>query len=146
MDLENNSIIIAAEILEMTKKARKGDGKSMALEILRSKRALQQFRRILEAQGTPKNNIESRLAPAKLSYVVESEKSGKISGINNRGIAEVALSAGCPADKGAGLFLHVHNGFKVKKGDPLITLYAETPEKLKFAKKAYASLKPISMM
>ena len=143
LDLENKSLMLSGEILEMTGKAKKGKGRKLALEILRSKKALQQFKNIIEAQGGSLNGIEGRLKSEKMTFETRAERSGTIKEIDNRKIASIALSAGCPADKDSGLFLHVHDNFKVKKGDVLMTIYAETKEKLNFARKAYASLKPI---
>lgn len=142
MDLEDKSLDVAAGILEMVGHAKKGQGKKIAKNILQSKHALQQFYEIINAQDG-KNNFNEKLNPAKLHYTFKAEKSGKVKEINNKKIASIAFSAGCPADKAAGLFLHVHNGFKMKKGDPLVTLYAETNEKLGFARKAYLKLNPI---
>lgn len=142
-DLENKALLVSSQILEMTGKAKKGQGYRIASDILKSKKALAQFRRIIESQEGSLNNIESKLKPARLSFTVKSEKPGTVREISNKKIASVAFSAGCPADKAAGLYLHVHSGFKVQKGDALLTIYAETREKLHFAKKAYEYLRPI---
>ena len=37
---------------------------------------------------------------------------------------------GCPIDKGTGVYLHKHKGDSVSKGEDLITLYAESQERL----------------
>jgi len=144
LDLERKAIFIAAQILEMTHKARKGEGEKLARTILESRQAFSQFMRIINAQdGMKSNQIESRLKHANLSFTFNAAKSGTVREISNRKIASIAFSAGCPADRAAGLYLYVHNGFKVKKGDPLLTVHAETEQKLKFAKDSYKELKPI---
>jgi len=143
LDLENKAILLAGEILEMTQKAKKGEGKKLALSILDSRKALDQFKRIVEAQGGTLRNIESKLKPEKMTHQVLAKKSGTISEIDNRKIAFIAFSAGCPADKDSGIYLNYHNGCKVKKGDVLMTIYAETREKLEFAKKACEQSYPI---
>ena len=142
LDLEEKALDVAGRVFEMAGKTKKGKGMLLAKNILKSKIALKQFHKILEAQDG-KDNFYEKLKPAKTHYVFKAQKSGTVKEISNKKIASIAFSAGCPADKPAGLFLHVHNGFKVQKGDPLLTLYAETSEKLGFAKKTYQSLNPI---
>ncbi len=141
-DLEKKSLLISSKILEMTRKAKKGEGLKIASEILKSKKALSQFHKIIEAQGG-KDHFKEKLKLAKLSYNIKSNASGKVKEIDNKKIATLALTLGCPADKPSGVYLHVHKDFNVKKGDLLLTLYAETKEKLNYAKKAYSYLRPI---
>ncbi|MBU2523522.1 MAG: thymidine phosphorylase family protein [Nanoarchaeota archaeon] len=143
LDLEKKSLIVAGNMLEMTGKARKGEGQKKALEILDSGKALKKFIEILEAQNGSIKNLAQNIFHENKSFTINAERSGIVREICNKRIASVAFSAGCPADKYAGIFLHIHNGFKVKKGDSLLTIYAETNEKLGFAKKTYFSLNPI---
>ena len=53
--------------------------------------------------------------------------------MDNKKINFLARIAGCPADKKAGLYLHKKVGDIVKKNDPIITIYAESKRKLKYA-------------
>ena len=46
-------------------------------------------------------------------------------------------------DKKAGLYLHHHIGDKVKKGEPIITIYAESKPRLKEAINYYKREQPI---
>jgi len=143
-DLEQKALFLSSILLEMAGKAKKGQGKKLAEQILKSKKALEQFTKIISAQKGSLKNIDKKLKPAKFYHIIKSENPGKIKEIDNKKIARIARLAGCPSDKAAGLFLHVHNNYKVKAGDPLLILYAETKEKLRFAKKEYERLKPIS--
>jgi len=143
MDLERKSLSVAGNMLEMVGKAKKGQGEKLALKILDSKQALNKFSEIIEAQGGSMKNLSQNIFHKNKSFTILSEKSGTVREISNKKIASVAFSAGCPADKYAGLFLYVHNGFKVKKGQPILTIYSETTEKLGFAKKTYFSSNPI---
>ena len=143
LDLEKKSLLLASLILEMMRKTKKGKGLEMARDILESKKALAQFKNIIEAQGGTLKNIENKLKPARFSHTFTSQKSGIVKEISSKKIASIAFSVGCPADKAAGLLLHVHDGFRVKKGDPLVTLYAETREKLGFAKDSFTKLNPV---
>ncbi len=143
LDLEEKAVMLSGIILELSNKAKPGKGKKLAREILDSGKAYQKFEQIIKAQGGKLDGVLSRLKPARFSYEVLAEKSGIVKSIDNKKIASVAFSAGCPADKASGIYLHVHNGRRVKKGESLTTLYAETEEKLSFAKETYNNLKPI---
>lgn len=124
-DLEDKSVLLAGEILEMTGKAKKGEGKVVARNILDSGRALEKFEEIIRTQG--KKNLPP---PARFSYKVKSVKSGKIKKIENLSINQLARTLGCPADKSAGIYIHKHIGDKVKKGEVVLTFYSESSRKL----------------
>ena len=145
LDLEKKAILLASNILEMAGKAKKGQGQKMAQEMLKSKMAFAQFSKIIEAQGGDLINLDKKLKLAEFSFTFTANKSGVVKEISNKKMASIAFSAGCPADKGAGIYLYVHHSHKVKKGDPLATLYAETKQKLGFAKKTYNSIQPITL-
>jgi len=138
-DLEDKSIMIAGEILEMTGKAKKGEGQKLASRILKSGEAYKKFNEIIEAQGK-KNLI---LEPAKLRHNIKSIKNGKIISIDNKAINMLGRILGCPIDKSAGVYLYKHISDAVKKGEPLITLYAESDKKLKEAVNYYNEANPI---
>ena len=87
------------------------------------------MRDIIKAQGKLKEPLLG-----KYTYAVKSTKSGKITNMDNQIIAKIARFAGCPQDKGSGLFLHKKIQNKVKKGEILYTVYAENEFKLKLAK------------
>jgi len=141
LDLERKALYLSSLLLKM---AGKKNAEKLAEEILKSGKAYQQFKKIIESQKGTLKNIDKKLQPAKLSFPVNSEKSGKIKEIDNKKIAAVARAAGCPADKSAGIYLNVHVNDKISKNQPLMIIYAETPDKLKFAKETYNRLKPVS--
>jgi AMP phosphorylase len=145
LDLEKKALKLASIILEMSGKAKQGKGMKMASDILNSGKAYQKFKQIIEAQkgSLDKRIIEKKLALAKLNYSMVAVVNGKIAEIDNKKIAAVAKAAGCPSDKCAGVYLHVHARDKVAKGQRLITIYAGTQEKMDFAKEIYQRLKPI---
>ena len=145
IDLENKSVMLAGKILEMAKKAKKGKGIEMARKILDSGEAYKKFKQIIEAQGGSLENIDKKLNLAKLSKDIIAEKDGKITGINNKAISSIARAAGCPSDKSAGIYLQVHNGYKITRGQLLMRIYAETEEKLAFAVSACKQSNPITI-
>lgn len=140
-DLENKSLFIAGNILEMTGKAKKGKGFLLAKEIIECGGAWKKFREIIKAQGG--KNFD--LPIAKYSQDILSNKSGKIKEIKNKEINSLARLLGCPLDKFAGVYLNYHIGDKVKKGDTLLTIYAESKPRLKEALKFYREKNPIKI-
>jgi putative thymidine phosphorylase len=138
-DLEEKSLFLAGELLEMTGKAKKGKGYKMAEEILLSGKAFEKFKQIIKAQG---GKIK-KLKPAKFKKNILSKKSGKISEINIKKINSLARVSGCPADKFAGLWIYISVGDKVKKGDKLLTIYSKSKSRLQEAVKFYKKSKPI---
>lgn len=140
-DLEKKSIFLAARILEMVGKAKKGLGEQMAREALYSGRAFRKFEEIISAQG----KIFEDLKTARFKYDLKAEKSGEIRSIDNRTINLLGRILGCPTDKAAGLYIYKHNSERAEKGEKLITLYSESEKKLKEALKFYREILPIKL-
>jgi thymidine phosphorylase len=100
----------------------------MADEILSDGRALKKLIRICEAQGG------FREPPvADLRHEFGATATGTIIAIDNRLLARIAKLAGAPAAMAAGLELHVKTGDRVQRGQPLITLHAETRGEMAYA-------------
>ena len=129
VDLKEKSLMLAGLLLEMVCKCRKGDGLKKAQEILESGKALAKMNEIIAVQGK-----QQKFELGKCCYPVHSRRSGKIVEIDNDIIAKIARVAGTPDDKGAGLYLSKKINDKVKKGDLLYTVYAESEFKLGLAK------------
>ncbi len=140
-DLEDKSIFLAGEILEMTKKAKKGKGKDLAKEMLYSGKAYDKFKEIIKAQKGKIINLK----PGKFKKDIFAKRTGRIKEIHNKEINLLAKSAGCPIDKAAGLYLNHHLGEKVKKGEKLLTIYAQSKTRLNEAVKFYKRIKPIRL-
>ena len=136
MGMEETVLGMAAEIFEHNGKAKKGEGKKVALELLDSGKALNKFWEIAKAQGA-KNIVKSEdLKPGKLVHEVLAQKSGELKYICTREIVEIARSLGTPKIKEAGLYINKLPGEKVQKGDVLMTLYATTPDRMEDGIKA----------
>ena len=56
-----------------------------------------------------------------------------INNFDNKKISQIARLAGCPTRKASGLYLNVHLNDKVKKGDVLFTIHAESEGELNLA-------------
>ncbi len=132
-DLEEKSIILAGELLELAGKTKKGKGEKLAKEILESGKAFKKFQEIVNAQGGNIKNIE-KLKP-KFSYKLKAKKQIKIKHLDNKLINQLGRTAGCPEDMAAGVYLNKKKGETVKKGETILTVYTTSKEKLKHTKK-----------
>ncbi|MBU2639046.1 MAG: thymidine phosphorylase [Nanoarchaeota archaeon] len=126
-DLREKAVYIAVEMLKLVNEK---NPEQKVLDALDSGKAFAKFMEIVIAQGGRKH---IRIPKARHFYDVVAVKSGPVSLINNKGIAVIAKFAGAPEDKAAGIYLRVHKGDKVKKGEVLFTIYAKSKMKLKSA-------------
>ena len=140
-DLRKKSLFLSGELLEMTRKAKKGKGMELAGEILSSGKAFEKFKQIIKAQ----NGDMGRIKEAEFKHDILSKKSGKIVEIHNKKINSLAKVAGCPIDKSAGIFFYVKGGDRVEKGKKILTLYAESKPRLNQALKFYKDQKPVKI-
>ncbi|MEM4246871.1 MAG: thymidine phosphorylase, partial [Candidatus Woesearchaeota archaeon] len=131
-DLRRKSLEMAAVALEFAGTAKKGEGMQLATEILNSGKAYQTFMEMVKAQGGKDIDPES-LKPCPLQYTFLAPKSGTISVLDNTSISRIARMAGAPRDKDSGILLHHHCGDHVNKGDPIMTIYSHSREKLGYA-------------
>ena len=141
-DLEDKAIFLASKILEMMSKAKSGKGESMARNILESGKALKKFEEILSAQG----KTNSGLSLGKYKHELFAKKSGKVASIDNKWVNTIGRTIGCPEDKKAGLYLHKHKGENVVKGEKIITLYAESKQKMQEAINFYNSVHVVNII
>jgi len=140
-DLEKKSVFLAGQLLELTKKAKKGEGEELARQMLYSGKAFEKFNQIIKAQG----GTGKELKPGKFKKDILAKKSGKVREIHNKKINFLARAAGCPLDKLAGLYLHVHLNDRVKKGEKILTVYSESKPRLSGVIKEYKKIKPIKI-
>jgi putative thymidine phosphorylase len=133
LDLEKKSVMMAAEILEMSKKVKPGRGYSTAKELLESGEAYAKMLEIVHAQGRKITNPD-KLKPGEHSYTVRATRYGTVKEINNEVISKVARVAGAPEDPKAGIYIYKHVSDRVKRHDKLFTIYAQKAHKLNYAK------------
>lgn len=127
-DLKDRSIFIAGAIFELAGTSPIGDGQEKAREILESFSAYSKFLSICKAQGGLKHPKIGRL-----SHEVSATQSGIVKSIDNRKLAKVAKLSGAPNNKGAGVHFTAPLGKKIKDGDLLFTIYAESEGELNYA-------------
>ncbi|MCR4368533.1 MAG: thymidine phosphorylase, partial [archaeon] len=131
-NLAQKSIELAGALLELTGSVPKGKGFEKALNILQSGEALKKMQEIIRAQGG-KIVSSKDIKAADYSQKVTSEHSGEISSINVGMLNQIARAAGAPANKRAGIMLHVEIGSKISKGTVLWEVFAQNPRKLEAA-------------
>ena len=131
-DLVDKATDIAGLIFEMVGGT---DGKTTAMNLLKSGKAEEKFREIIEAQGGDSNIQPQEIPLGDHVYTISAQQRGYVVWVNNSGIVDLARSAGAPKDKGAGILLHKKVGDIVKKDDALLTIYSEKSSKLTSALK-----------
>lgn len=111
-------------------------------ENLRNGKAMDKWNQMISAQG---GDPAAELPKAKHSTVVSADGSGFISKLDalSIGIASWRLGAGRERKEdavqfGAGVELHAQLGDRIEKGQPLLTLFSDTPEKFARAEEALA--------
>jgi len=137
--LIEKSTDLAGILLEMGGKAQKGKGQSLAKEILRSGKAYEKMKRIIEVQG---GNPELKPKDIKLgSHFKEffAIKAGHITGVNNAIINRIAKATGCPHSKLSGVEIFKKQGARIKEGDLIFRIHSDSQNKLKKAEKIYNS-------
>lgn len=141
-DLEDKSIFLAGELLELAGKAAKGKGSALARETLKSGSAFMKFQEIIAAQGAVKN---PNLAPGPLLREIAAPRSGKLAW-HNQAINNLAKSLGCPEKNRAGVFLSLPQGSKVNKGDTIMVLYASDRADLEDGMEFLSSIKVFDIL
>ncbi len=139
-DLEKKAILLSGYLLELVGKAKKGNGKKLALESLRSENALRKMQEIIRAQGGNSNIDSEELLLGKVTYKLKSVKNGLIQSIHNKNLNKICGLLGTPETKEAGIYLNKAIGEKVKKNDILCTFYTDSEERLILAKHALQKL------
>ena len=141
-DLKEKAVKMASILLAMV-----GVKKSYAkaLGVLESGLACKKMKEIIKAQGgNPKISAE-KIKIGKCKYEVKSKNSGIVKEISNKNLVKIAKAAGAPEDKGAGIYLNVKLGDKIKKNQLLFTIYSENSKKLQYLKKIYNNYKVINV-
>lgn len=135
-DLRARALTLAGEVLEIGGATAIGGGVERATKALDNGSALRKFESICAAQGGMR---EPAIAP--ITHVVTATDAGRISRIDNRRLARLAKLAGAPRALLAGVELNARLGVLVERGQPLLTIYAEVPGEMDYAR-AYLNANP----
>ncbi len=140
VDLINKATSLAGILLNMVGVS---NGREIALKALTSGKAEAKLREIIEAQGGDPRIKPEDVPVGEHKVEIYSKRVGRVIYINNRAIAQIARAAGAPRDKGAGVYLHVKLGDKVKQGDVIMEIFAEKGYKAENAGKLAEELNPV---
>jgi len=127
-DLKEKSITMAGYMLDMAGLTKKGEGRTLAKNILEDGRALKKFNQIIDSQGRKELPNEG-----KYTATIKAPTSGLVKSINNKFVPKLAFILGAPKDPSAGLILHHKLQDFVKEDEELITIYTNSELKLKYA-------------
>ena len=134
--LVEKSTALAGILLELGGIASRGHGKALAKDILSSGKAIKKMREIIEEQGGNPTISPEDIPIGKYKLDVKAPIDGYVTKIINQNIKKIAVAAGAPSDKGAGIYLYKKVGYAVNKGENLYSIYAESSSKLD---KAYST-------
>ncbi len=137
--LIEKSTSLAGILLEMGGKAEKGTGQSLAKEILKSGKAYEKMKQIIEIQGGDPSIIPDDIELGPYVKEFKAIKEGHITEVNNAIINQIAKAAGCPNSKTSGVEIYKKQGARLKEGDLIFKIYSDSPSKLKRAEKIYNS-------
>jgi AMP phosphorylase len=133
----NKSCELAGILLEMAGLAEENEGKKQAKEILKSGKAYNAMKRIMQVQG---GNPEIKPEDIKVgTYVsqMKANESGIVTKVENKHVNKIAKLAGCPGIKVSGVEIGAKIGEPVQKGDILFTIYSNSEERLQDAVEYY---------
>ncbi len=135
-DLREVTLALAAEMLRLGGAAADAaTGRSIAAAALDDGRALEQMRRIVEAQGGDPRALDdvSRLPSAPVERVVSAERAGRVTRVAARAIGEAAVALGAgrrtrdaEIDPAVGFRVLARPGDRVERGDALGVVLART--------------------
>jgi AMP phosphorylase len=132
-NLAQKSCELAGVLFELAGRCEPGEGFKIAKETLKSGRALKKMQDIIKAQGGKVTSSE-QVELSQMKTAITAQEDGEVSRVNVKKLSKVARSAGAPADKKAGVLLHVEEGDKVKEGDIIYEIFSENARKLEIAK------------
>ena len=100
---------------------------------------------IIKSQGGNPNIDANSVTLGGEYFRVSSQKTGRVTAVDNRALDEIARTLGAPVEKMAGIYLHRRIGQRVKKGDKLFTFYAQNKDRIELAKKAIEKIEIYSI-
>jgi len=141
--LIDKAILLAGLVIELSGKVQPGQGEEVAREVFLSGRAYEKFKEIIGAQGGNPEVKPDDIPVGSHTYTLTSPLEGAVTHLDNAAITLIARACGAPYDKGAGIKLHAKVGYRVNKGDPLITLYSNSASRLEAAVRLLRDLQPV---
>ncbi len=141
-DLMEKATSIAGMLLEMVDIR---NGKQIAQDIIKSGKAEEKLREIIEAQGGDPKVMPEEIKIGDKKAPIAADQDGEVFSISNEDIARIAKEAGAPKEKGAGVLLKAKLGKHIRKGETVFEVYAERSTKLEAAVDLACKLKPFGL-
>ncbi|MFH1200565.1 MAG: AMP phosphorylase [Candidatus Micrarchaeota archaeon] len=139
--LMEKSCIMSGIILQMTRGVSREEGYRLAMQQVISGKALEKLQEIIVAQGG-KAVASQDVKIGRLRASVLAQESGKVSHVDNKAISRVCRMLGAPSDKQAGMILKASKGQHIEKGQEIMELVSNSPDKIAYA---LAQLKSIQV-
>ncbi|HWQ04936.1 MAG TPA: thymidine phosphorylase [Longilinea sp.] len=143
-DFREHCLVAASHMLVVGRKAANLESaRTMVESALESGRALESFRRLVEAQGGDVRYVDEpeRLPVAPLIETFLAPRAGYLLGINAREVGETSVELGAgrarkedAIDHAVGIEIHHKVGDHIEAGEPLFTIHANDAVKLAAAK------------
>lgn len=143
MFVKEKAAALAGLVLEVAGVAPRGSGRKIALDILESGRALQTFLKIIEVMGDNPNVKPDEIPVGRYKAEVRAPIDGYVTGVYNNALSCIAMAAGAPLDRGAGVRLYVKRWHKVKEGQTLLEIYSNSESLLDEALRLVDVLRPV---
>ncbi|MEN1934603.1 pyrimidine-nucleoside phosphorylase [Paenibacillus sp. 102] len=150
-DLEELCLTLGSQMVYLAGKASSlEDAREKLIEVMNNGKALEAFKTFLSAQGGDASVVDdpSKLPQAQYKIEVEAKEDGYVSEIvaDEIGTAAMLLGAGratkeSEIDLAVGLMLRKKVGDSVKKGDSLVTIYANRENVEDVKEKIYENMK-----
>ncbi|RLF72981.1 MAG: AMP phosphorylase [Thermoplasmata archaeon] len=128
--LWEKSTTLAGYMLEMGGIVRPGEGKKMAEELVKSGKALDKMKDIIQAQGGDPDVTSEDIKVGKYTCEITASEEGYVEGVSNRTVVKIARAAGAPYDKGAGVEIFKKKGNRIERGEVLLRIYSDHQWKL----------------
>ncbi|OLS18801.1 MAG: AMP phosphorylase [Candidatus Heimdallarchaeota archaeon LC_3] len=140
--LIEKSTSLAGLVIELAGIANRGQGQSVADDILRSGKAYKKMKEIIEAQGGDPNIKPDDIELGSYTMDIVAPANGWVIEIKNRALTQIARASGAPEHPGAGIHLLTKKE-SVKKGELVARIYAHSEHALEEVRAQVAKLQPI---
>lgn len=145
IDLERKALALSAELMAMARGRSIDWALDQAKHALRTGLAWRKMQAIITAQGGRPDIDAEALMDHAATYTITANRTGRVTGLNNRAIDEVARTLGAPEQKLGGLYLERKLGQTVKRGQPLLTLYSHSADRIQLARAAVEQHRPVTI-
>ena len=131
--LAEKALVMSGLILELVRGMGREKAYALCKKQFESGRVEEKFREIIEAQGGDPDIRPHQIKVGLERRKVVSKEDGKIGHVDNKAIFRLCRALGAPADKQAGVILHVRKEQRVQKGDILFEMVSSSKKAIEYA-------------